>query len=122
MTRWLVPILQERGYHFVRLDQVPGVESASRVTRQVSFRSSLDQWLTITAADNHLGLTTRNQSPGGRERFGVVPVPHGSTFGFDRRRGSGGRRGNPLAAHARCVGFVSHRDPRRSRGHVGERS
>ena len=74
MTRWLVPILQERGYQFVRLDQVPGVESASRVTRQVSFRSSLDQWLTIPAADNHLGLTTRNQSPGGRERFGVVPV------------------------------------------------
>ncbi len=74
MTRWLVPRLEERGYRFVRLDRVPGVESASRVTRQVMFGYGLGQWLTCPGDSTRLKLTTSHRRPGARERFGVVPV------------------------------------------------
>ena len=78
MTRWLVPLLEERGYRFVRLDQVPGVVSASRVTRQVAFGTEQNQWLTCPATSTRLALTPADQLPRGRERFGVVPVGHAS--------------------------------------------
>ncbi len=74
MTRWLVPQLEERGYRFVRLDQVPGVASAGRVTRQVTFEAAPGQWLTCPGDSTRIKLTPTDRRPGGRDRFGVVSV------------------------------------------------
>ena len=74
MTCWLIPILQDLGYRFVRLDEVPGVISASRVTRQVRFRTANGQWLTCPENSPQVSLTSDSGRVGGRERFGVVPV------------------------------------------------
>ena len=72
--RWLVPILLERGYRFVRLDEVPGVASACEVSRVVSFRTESNQRLTCPEANSTLSLTPPDHPPGGCERFGVIPL------------------------------------------------
>ena len=74
LTQWLVPILEERGYRFVRLDQVPGVRSAGRVTRQVTFEASPGHWLSCPADSTRIELRAVAHRSGGRERFGVVPI------------------------------------------------
>ena len=71
---WLVPILLERGYTFVRLDEVPGVASACEVSRVVSLRTESNQWLTCPEAEPALALTPPGHPPGGCERFGIVPL------------------------------------------------
>ncbi len=73
MTRWLVPILQGRGYRFVRLDAVPGVASASLVTRQIMLRTRTGRWLSCPEGSRRITSTPHRQQPGGRERFGIVP-------------------------------------------------
>ena len=74
LVRWLVPILQERGYRFVRLDAVPGVASAAAVTRQVELSPAPGWWLTCPADSERIRLTGDRPLTGGLERFGVVPV------------------------------------------------
>ena len=78
MTRWLVPILEAQGYRFVRLDEVPGVASAARVTRQVTLRTANHACLTCLEPSSRIALTPSDHPPGGRERFGIVPCERSS--------------------------------------------
>jgi chitooligosaccharide deacetylase len=76
LTRQLIPLLQERGFRFVRLDAVPQVASAAAVSFQAALqapgglfvsprpRSDDEVWAGIPPA-------------GGYERFGVVDLDGG---------------------------------------------
>jgi peptidoglycan/xylan/chitin deacetylase (PgdA/CDA1 family) len=72
-TALLVPALLERGFRFVRLDEVPQVRSAVRVTGQVTIDLGPG---TPVVRDEGDWLVAR---PGGTPRvFGVVPVAGGA--------------------------------------------
>jgi hypothetical protein len=45
MTRLLVPVLRERGYRFIRLDAIPQVESATRVSAQATLWTTGNRFL-----------------------------------------------------------------------------
>jgi peptidoglycan/xylan/chitin deacetylase (PgdA/CDA1 family) len=71
VTRILVPRLKEQGYRFVRLDDVPQVRSAARVTRLVAWRAEDGRFLGIDAAGGVRAATT---SVGPQEQFGLVEL------------------------------------------------
>jgi len=96
MTRRLVPILQGRGYRFVRLDEVPGIASASLVTRQVTLRTQADRRLTCPEGSRRITLTPSRHQSGGRERFGIVACEPSSRGEVIALRAWNGRY---LAAH-----------------------
>ena len=93
LTRLIVPVLQERGYTFVRLDAIPQVQSAARVSRQVAFRTSSGCHL---AASPQGDLVTASRTEiGFREQFGMVAeqgnqvrlrASHGCYLSLDEHR------------------------------------
>jgi peptidoglycan/xylan/chitin deacetylase (PgdA/CDA1 family) len=70
LTRLLVPVLEGLGYTFVRLDAIPQVQSAARVSKQVALRTSSGHYL-ATSVQEEL-LTVNRTVIGFREQFGVV--------------------------------------------------
>jgi peptidoglycan/xylan/chitin deacetylase (PgdA/CDA1 family) len=69
VMRILVPTLKEQGYRFIRLDDVPQVRSAARVTRQVAWRSDGRRYLGIDAGGR---VCVGAESMGPAEQFGLV--------------------------------------------------
>ncbi len=70
MTKLLVPVLKRRGYRFVRLDEVPQVRSAARVTSQLTLRTADGRYVRCRESGAiATGFT--------RDSFGVVPVCDG---------------------------------------------
>ena len=84
LTRLLVPGLQARGYSFVRLDAIPQVQSAARVSKQVAFRTSSGHYV-ATSVQGEM-LTAGRTLIGFREQFGLV-VEEGGQLGL--RAGNG---------------------------------
>lgn len=66
LTRLLVPLLQQHGYRFVRLDTIPQVVSAAQVSAVVAFQAADDGGM---AAGHFLSLL-----PGGDGRLSISPV------------------------------------------------
>ena len=74
LVRWLCPILLDRGYRFVRLDQVPAVAAAGSVQPLVGFQAETDRWLTCPLDANRVRLAAIDEARDGCVRFGLVPV------------------------------------------------
>lgn len=96
MTRLLVPVLKEKGYRFVRLDEVPQVRSALRVRSQVLLRAEDEKVLSRPCGSGAIVLGDGEGEP--PEPLGVVDL--------------GGRRvalraGNGLFVAARPGGAVA---------------
>lgn len=72
-TRLLVPMLRERGYHFIRLDAIPQVQSAIRVSALVSLRAPTGRFL-VRAADDTFHVKPPIPNPVAQEEsFGLTP-------------------------------------------------
>jgi hypothetical protein len=75
-TRRIVPVLEWAGYRFVRLDSIPQVRSAMRVSSLVALRSARDRFLAWSDAPGRRIVAAR-RSLGAREQFGVVDLGAG---------------------------------------------
>ncbi|MFO0892957.1 MAG: polysaccharide deacetylase family protein [Isosphaeraceae bacterium] len=103
VTRMIVPRLRAEGYRFVGLDEVPQVQSAARVSRQVALLAEGGGYLGLLADDR---VAERGGEIGPGEQFGLVDL------GEDRVavRASQGlflshrRESGTLRADARSVG------------------
>jgi len=70
-TRILVRALQQRGYRFVRLDVIPQIQSAMRVSAQIRLRSSAGHYL-VRADDGSIHVCPAAEDPSAfEEPFGV---------------------------------------------------
>jgi hypothetical protein len=73
-TRLLVPALQQCGYRFVRLDAIPQVQSAMRVTQLIALRSPDGRFL-VRGDDDALSPSAGTGERSTREEpFGVVAL------------------------------------------------
>jgi peptidoglycan/xylan/chitin deacetylase (PgdA/CDA1 family) len=77
MTRLLVHALRQRGYRFVRLDEIPQVRSAARVRAQVILSSPDGGTLTLENRRSGMIRVAPPREPGVWEPFGVVPLGEG---------------------------------------------
>jgi peptidoglycan/xylan/chitin deacetylase (PgdA/CDA1 family) len=72
MIKLVVPALRQRGYRFVRLDAIPQVRSAARVTSQVALRTGDQQ--VVCRCEKTDRLLAQGETEGAGEVFGVVPL------------------------------------------------
>lgn len=71
LTTHLIPLLSQRGYRFVRLDDIPQVASACAVTYQVTLQAPGGRFLSHRQTGD-CEVWADSPTAGGRERFGVV--------------------------------------------------
>jgi peptidoglycan/xylan/chitin deacetylase (PgdA/CDA1 family) len=74
-TRLLVPALRAKGYRFVRLDTIPQVRSARRVTDQITLGDANGRLVSCPAVGRGFVLVEPSEQT--REVFGVVPLRRG---------------------------------------------
>jgi peptidoglycan/xylan/chitin deacetylase (PgdA/CDA1 family) len=67
-TQILVPALKQRGYRFIRLDAIPQVQSAMRVSALVRLRSPEGHVL-VRADDGTIGLAAPTDEPAAQEEW-----------------------------------------------------
>jgi peptidoglycan/xylan/chitin deacetylase (PgdA/CDA1 family) len=60
LARWLVPRLRRLGFRFVRLDEVPQVVSAMKVSRQFFLASHDGEFLSVPHGTTRISLLRRN--------------------------------------------------------------
>ena len=95
LTMTLVPLLKERGFRFLRLDDVPQVASAAAVAYESAFRTSSGMVLEVSPGSGQ--VVARAGPVGVQARFGVVGLGHGLVVlraaggqYLSARRGGGG--------------------------------
>src|SRR5262249_25466503 len=99
LTRLLVPALKERGYRFVRLDAIPQVRSAVRVSCQLVLRAADGR---VLSAQGEADAIVVAEAAGTREAFGVVELG-GNRVALRAGNGqylSAGPGGGPVRASA----------------------
>jgi peptidoglycan/xylan/chitin deacetylase (PgdA/CDA1 family) len=70
MTRLLLPALRDRGYRFIRLDAIPQVQSATRVSAEVTLWTCDNRYLSRRPASDEIMVA--DAADGFPEAFGIV--------------------------------------------------
>ncbi len=73
LARWLVPRLRQLGFRFVRLDEVPQVVSAMKVSRQYLLASHEGEYLSVPRGTSKISMLRRGGA-GMNEIWGVVDL------------------------------------------------
>jgi hypothetical protein len=75
LTRILVPTLEDLGYRFTRLDNVPQVRSAAQVMQQVAWLAENERFLGITAGRHRVHAAAKTM--GSAEQLSLVELGEG---------------------------------------------